>query len=91
MLPYRGAGSLRAERLREAERSLDVYGQLGARQGAAAAAARGVPRLGDPVQGGPQPAGDVAQRVEVSTQLLLQPGQGVAGQRGAEGGGTVIG
>ena len=68
MLPYRGAGSLRAERLREAEGSLDVYGQLGARQGAAAAAG-GVPRLGDPVQGGPQPAGDVAQRVEVSRAL----------------------
>ena len=83
MLPYRGAGSLRAERLREAEGSLDVYGQLGARQGAAAAG--GVPGRGDPVQGAPQPAGDVAQGVEVSTQLLLQPGQGVAGQRGAEG------
>ena len=88
MLPYRGAGILRAERLRKAERSLDVYGQLGARQGAAAAAG-GVPGRGDPVQGGPQPAGDVAQRVEVSTQLLLQPGQGVAGQRGAEGGGQL--
>ena len=88
MLPYRGAGSLRAEPLREAEGSLDVYGQLGARQGAAAAAG-GVAGRGDPVQGAPQPAGDVAQGVEVSTQLLLQPGQGVAGQRGAEGGGTV--